>query len=293
MVAILGCFILGFEFVFVAQALDEIMPMHLLSLRFSLSALALTFLRIIGFIKIDLRKTNFVQLIILSVLQPVIYFILETIGINMTSAMEAGIIIATIPVVVTILAFLLLKEHSTILQVLSSTLSICGIILIMVMTGTSGAEGSFLGLLLLSMAVLIYAIYMILVRKVSSIFTPVEITYVMMWFGAIVFNFISIGQHWYNGSINQYFLPLRSNKVLISVIYLGIISTLAFFLGNYLIAKIGASKSAVFANLTTIIAILAGIILRHDHFYWYHAVGTIMIIVGIFGSVSQKNAESA
>ncbi|MCK4259763.1 MAG: DMT family transporter [Halanaerobiales bacterium] len=291
LMAIFSCLIFGLEFVFVAQALEKIQPMHLLGFRFILSVLTLTIFKFLGLIKVNFQKKGLRSLFILSLLQPVIYFILETIGIGKTSATEAGIIIATIPVMVTILTLLFLKESTSLFQIFSSLLSIGGVILITVMAGSSGESSSLFGISLLFLAVFTYAIYMILVRKVSSIFTPVEITYVMMWAGAIVFNVISIAQHFYKGSLNEYFIPLGFSNVLISIFYLGVVSTLGFFLGNYIIANLGASRSAIFANLTTIIAILAGIMIRHDQFYWYHAVGTIMILLGVFGSVNQNKLE--
>lgn len=48
--------IYGFSFFFIAEALIELAPMHLLGYRFAFAALTLTILHLIGLIKIDLRK---------------------------------------------------------------------------------------------------------------------------------------------------------------------------------------------------------------------------------------------
>lgn len=282
---IIVSFIFGLSFTFTAQALDEIAPMHLLGYRFAFAALGLTVLQFTGLIKINFRGKRLGTLMILALFQPVIYFIFETIGIKMTSASEGGMIIATIPVVVTFLSAIFLKERPTIFQVGSIILSVSGVMFIVWMKGTSDTGGNIIGLLFLFGAVIAAGIYNILSRKLSISFMPIEITFMMMWFGAITFNAIAIIQHFAAGEINQYFYPLSNGKVLLSVFYLGILSSIgAFFLVNYMLSRMEASRSAVFSNLTTVVAIIAGVLFRGDSFYWYHAVGSLLIILGVYGT---------
>jgi drug/metabolite transporter (DMT)-like permease len=127
------------------------------------------------------------------------------------------------------------------------------------------------------------SIYNLLSRKLSLNFKPVEITFVMMWSGAIIFNILALMD--YESGIKSYFTPLINSQVLISIIYLGIFSSvLAFFLMNFTLSKITAAQSAVFANLTTIVAILAGVFIRGEDFFWYQIVGGILIIIGVWGT---------
>ena len=53
---------------------------------------------------------------------------------------------------------------------------------------------------------------------------------------------------------------------------------------NYMLSKVEASRSAVFANLVTIVSIMAGVLLLGDPFYWYHFVGSVLIVVGVWGT---------
>jgi len=71
----------------------------------------------------------------------------------------------------------------------------------------------------------------------------------------------------------------------VSIVYLGLISSVVgFFMMNYMLSKVEASRSAVFANLVTIVSIIAGVILLKDPFHWYHLVGSIFIIAGVWGT---------
>lgn len=279
---VLASLIFGFEFFFMAQALDEIQPFQLLAYQFLLSGLTMSVLKWVGLIKVDLRKPGFTTVLILSILQPVLFYILETVGLEMTSTIIAGILMAVIPVVVMVLAIFLLREYPTVIQFAAGILTFLGVVLVTVMAGSEGGEGNLLGLVVLLAAVLIYGYYTVLTRKIFETFTPVEVTYVMMWFGGIVFNLIAIGLSLTSGTLPEYFAPLAQGKVLVAVFYLGVVALAAFFIGNYLIAQIGPARMSVFANLTTIVTVIAGVLLRHDHFYWYHAVGAGMIILGVY-----------
>ncbi|MCG8639230.1 MAG: DMT family transporter, partial [Desulfobacterales bacterium] len=253
--------------------------------RFLLAALTLTLLQFTGIIMINLRNKPLGTLFLLVLFQPIIYFIFATIGVKMTSSSEAGMLIAIIPVVVTIFSVIFLHERPTILQIGSIILSVSGVIFIVWMKGSMGSRGNIWGILVLLVAVIAAGAYNILSRKLSLSFNPVELTFVMMWSGAIVFNCISLFQHWIQGEISLYFNALINTNVLTSILYLGVISSIgAFFLVNFMLSKMEASRSAVFANLTTVVAVMAGVIFRGDPFYWYHALGSVLILLGVYGT---------
>ena len=115
-VAVFTELIFGFSFIFTKGALDYVTPHQLLALRFITAAVVLTLLRILGIIKINLKNRPWGRVLLLALFQPVLYFILETTGVNLTTASEAGLMIALIPVWVTLLAALFLKEIPSPLQ---------------------------------------------------------------------------------------------------------------------------------------------------------------------------------
>jgi len=275
--------IFGFSFLFTKEGLELIQPFHLLAFRFSIAAILLTLLLLFKIIKIDFRNKKIGLLLTLSLVQPCLYFIFETIGIYMTTSSEAGMIIALIPVSVTILASFLLKEKPGVLQVLSILVSVSGVFFITIMQDSVEHQGKILGILCLLAAVLMASIYNILSRKLSIWYKPVEITYAMMWTGAIFFNALALLS--YKGDFSFYLAPLSNTKVLISILYLGILSSVsAFFLMNYTLSKIEAAPAAVFAYFSTIVSILAGVLIRGENFYWYQFIGAVLIIIGVWGT---------
>ena len=275
----------GLSFMFTKTALDVLTPFHLLGLRFTFAAITLTLLYLFKLVKIELKGKNLKPLFLIALFQPVGYFISETMGVNMTSSSEAGMIIALIPVFVVIIGALFLKEQPTFIQMIFIIMSVVGVVFIVLMGGKSGASGNTLGMIILLGAVISAAAYNVLSRKLSLHFNPFEITFVMMWVGAIAFNGTALIQAAQKGEIGSYFAPLANMNVLISIVFLGILSSVAaFLLLNYMLSKMEASTTAVYLNMTTVVSIIAGVIFRSEAFYWYHMVGAIMILAGVWGT---------
>lgn len=286
--------IFGFSFLFTKEALYEIAAFHLLGLRFGSAVILLLILKAFNVIKVDYKEKNVKQLIPIALVQPAAYFSFETFGVKYTNSSEAGVMIAIIPVIVTILAVIFLKEIPSRMQVIFIGISVSGAIFIIIMKSNE-AGSRMIGLMVLLLAVLCASTSNILSRKLSVVFNPLEITFVMMCSGAVFFNGIAILQHLISGNVLYYFEPLSNIKVVSAVLYLGILSSvLAFFLSHFTLSKIEASRSAVFANLSGVISILAGVLIRHEAFYWYQVVGAIMILTGVWGTnyFGSKKLES-
>ncbi|NMM63156.1 DMT family transporter [Clostridium sp. P21] len=283
--ALMTNFIFGLSFLFSKKALGVTDPITLLSFRFLTAFLVMTLLIALRVIKVNYKHKPIEWLIGISFFEPVIYFIFETYGLQRTASSLAGLMIALIPVVVTILAAYLLKEKPTPKQTANIILSVAGVILIVVMGSSDSKESSILGIILLLGAVFSASFFNIISRKISIKFTAFEITYFMMFIGAICFNGISIIKLAVNKKLSFYFAPLKSVTFITSILYLGIISSIiAYFLVNYTLSKMEASRCSVFANISTIVSVTAGVVILNESFYWYHVIGAIMILVGVGGT---------
>lgn len=277
--------IFGLSFLFSKMALAIASPFELLSFRFLTAFLIMSALIVLKIIPINYKDKNIKGLILLGLMQPIVYFIFESYGIMFSSSSQAGLMIALIPICVSIMSTYLLHERPTALQIFYIILSVGGVMFIIIMSGLSSENSTILGTILLLGAVISASIFNILSRKLSLEFTPMELTYSMMGLGTIFFNFVSISNHIINKDIKNYFSPLYNGSFLISIGYLGILSSIiAFFLINYTLSKIEASKSAVLANISTIVSIFAGVIFLKETFKYYHIIGSFMILIGIWGT---------
>lgn len=261
-------------------------PIGLIAYRFLIAYAGFEILRLTGIIKIRLEKRKLVLLSLVALFQPILYFMFETFGLNLTSSSEAGMMIAIIPIFVTIIGSLILKEKPTTVQIVFISISVTGIILIQVFKAGGGLTGSTVGFVLLLMAVLSAAFFNIVSRKASSISTPFEVTYVMMLAGAVAFNIIYLIQLAFENRVGDYLSNLRHVELVLPLVYLGLVASIGgFFLVNYTLGKLPAHVSSIYSNLSTIVAIGAGALILHEQLQFYHYLGSALILIGVYGTI--------
>ncbi len=278
-------FIFGFSFPFTRMALDHIEPLHLLALRFLLATAVMQGLRAVGVIRVELSAHQWKSLLLLGFFQPFLYFICETVGIQLTSASEGGMMVAVIPIFTILFARIFLKEHPTPLQIGAVIMSVLGVLLIGTMQASEALGTNVLGLVILLGAPVAGASFSVLSRHLSQRFRPLEMTFVMMHFGALVFIPASLIQHAVTGQLSLFLQPLRIPQVIGGVAYLGVLSSVAaFFLMNFALSRLVASQISAFPSLTTLVAVTASVALLGEVLSWYHWVGGAMIITGVWGA---------
>ena len=285
-VGILYATIFGFTFMFSKVALEYVRPVGLIAYRFLIAFIALEILRQFKVFKISVNRSKILPLLLVAILQPVLYFIFETYGILKTTSGEAGMMIALIPIFVTLLSAMIIKEKPRLIQFLFIILSVSGVIFIQIMKSSSGLTFELAGFLLLLAAVISAALFNIASRSASKTIRPYELTYFMMLIGALVFNVIYLIQLAMEGSTLKFITNLYHVELLIPILYLGIIASIGgFFLVNFALSRVPAHVSSIYANLSTIVAILAGTFILKEKLFYYHYIGGFMIIIGVYGTV--------
>lgn len=275
-----GNAIFGFSFLFSRLALNVAEPSVLLAVRFLTAFLLMTVLQLTGAVRCDLKGKDIRPLLLLGLWQPVIYFICESYGIKLTSSSFAGILIALIPIAGLVLGAVVLKERPTGLQVFFSALSVAGVIVMTVGDGIGTFQWK--GLLFLLGAVISGACFSVQSRHVADRFTAFERTYVMFGLGSVVFLGMALVQGGTDPAL--WLQPLTSGSFWVSILYLSCVSSVgAFLLLNKALDVLDVTRSLVFANVTTVISVLAGVILLREHFSAVQAVGIVMVIIGVYG----------
>jgi len=287
--AVLGNGIFGFSFMASKIGLQAAKPLVLLGFRFLTAFFVLNLIWLSGREKLHLKGKPVGALLLMGLFQPILYFIFESYGIRWTTSAFSGSMIAMVPVVSMALAALLLKERPGKKQICFALLSVCGVILISV---SGKEEGAVLakGVLMLLLTVLSSAGYHITGRSISGDFTPFERTYVMFAMGSVFYTILMLFV--YRGSLEIEIIgPLRNPSFLGAVFYLAVISSvLAFLALNYAMTYLPVAKSTAFANLTTVISILAGVVFLGEPFGLVSLAGAAMIIAGVYGVNRESQA---
>ena len=105
-------------------------------------------------------------------------------GLNLSSAINSGIIMALNPIMVVILSFFLFKERLTSLKITGITLGAVGAILL-TLKASSHVGDSRLGDLFLFLNALSYAIYLVLAKPLMKKYSPIQVITWVFTFGLI------------------------------------------------------------------------------------------------------------
>lgn len=283
--AALNAVIIGFSFLFVKIALESAAPMDILAWRFAVSFAALSLPVLLGKIRLNFRGRPMHRLLLLATLYPLGFFLFQTYGLQHAASAEAGILNAFTPVLILMMASVFLKESAGGLQWISIGLSTAGVVFIYWMKGSAIDLSNLTGILLLTGSCAAFAGYSVLARSMLKSFRPMELTWWMLGIGCIFFLAVSGIQHASDGTWNELFAPLGDFRFIVSVLYLGILSSLVTaFTANYALSRLQAAKAGVFANLSTVVSIAAGALILGETIEIYHLIGTFMIIAGVWGA---------
>ncbi len=282
--------IFGFSFMFTKIALGSASPLTVIADRYIMAFLGMSVVMIFTKTKIKFTKSIW-KLVLMSLFQPVLYFLFETYGIKMTTSAFSSIMIALIPVVCMVSGIFLLKEVPRPMQYAFTMLSVLGVVIV-ALAGKADGTVTPLGVLLLLGAVLSAATYNITSRKISGEFSALERTYAQTILGLLIFLTIAIFEN--INSPQNLVIHFANPEYSWAIFYLGIVSSvIAFVLLNYANTHLPIAKTTVFSNITTVVSVIAGAIFLNEKFTWQTALATAMIVVGVWGvqALQVKNKE--
>lgn len=294
---ILGNSIFGFSFLFSKTALEMTLPSVMLAVRFATAFLVLNLIVLFGglikkksgepLVAFSLKGKPLKHVFLLGIFQPVIYFCAESYGIEYTSSAFAGTIIAVIPIVGIIFDVIIMKVKVSVKQIICSAASVVGVAITTL--GAENMKSSTIGVLLLLVAVVAGALFYVFSKKAGEYFNPLERTYVMFGMGCVTYVTFALVEC--AGQCDTLILPaVTSLEFWGCILYLAVISSVvAFMILNFGSSYVSVSEASLFANLTTVISIAAGIVIVHESFSMWQIIGAMIIIGSVY--IASVNKE--
>ena len=151
---------------------------------------------------------------------------------------------------------------------------------------------SALGMLFLVLTMLSDTLYYGISHSAAKRFTPFEMTYVMFIVGMVVF--IPVGLI-YAGGLHSPLItgPMHDGGFWAAVLYLGLLSSvLAYGLLNFANSHLSVSETSLFSNVTTVVSVLAGVVLLKEPFSVWQMLGVAVILVCVFVANVSGGKES-
>lgn len=282
----LGNAIFGFSFLFSRLALDITIPSVLIAIRFAVAFIVLNAIVLIGkatgALSFSLKGKPLKDVLILSLFQPVIYFIAENYGILYTSSAYAGILIAVIPIAGVMADVVLMHSKVGKKQIFCAVFSVVGVIITTL--GAKNMTSSVKGTILLLIAVMAGSLFYVFSKRAGEHYSPLERTYVMFGVGSAFYVVLAAVQAY--GSYDRLVVAALAQPMFWGcILYLAVVSSvIAFLLLNFGSSHVSVSQASLFANLSTVISIIAGVAVLHEAFTWQQAVGSAIILGSVYAA---------
>ena len=218
-------------------------------------------------------------LLVLALLSVSLYNTLQYLALQWTSAINVGVVSATMPLAVFFLTWLLGQERVDSWQKSGLLLALIGVLAVV-----SQGEWRILlalqlnpGDLLMLTAVLGFAVYSVLMRRLPP---EIDKLGLLLWlilignFGILPFYLWDIHGHELL-TLDRHTLPILA--------YVGIFpSLLSYYFWNRAVLVGGANQAGMFCNLIALFASLFAVLFLGESLQPYHLVGMLTIFAGIF-----------
>jgi drug/metabolite transporter (DMT)-like permease len=232
-----------------------------------------------------IRKKDRWLLLLSALFNPFLYFLFENYGLKNSTPTISAVIIATIPVFVSIVAYFMLKENLSLINIIGIIVSFLGIG-IMIVNPDFSLNSSIAGVILLSGAVVMAVIYTVLLKRLAHKYSALTILTYQNLIGVVYFLPLFLFFDY------KYFITVRPNGELIySLLCLAVFaSTLAFIFYIMSVKKIGVSRTSVFSNLMPVVTAVFSAIFISEIFTATKITGMAIVIVGVMVAQVKKRA---
>jgi len=234
-------------------------------------------------------KQNYKILTILAILGITAFNTLLYFGLTATTSTNALIINSTVPILVLLMSYFILKQKINSHQSIGILLSTFGVAFLILKADISNVftlnfnQGD----ILIIISSIAWALYSVLIK-----FKPKDLNDFEYFATIVTIGFILLLPFYlYQGySVDKELEVLKNNYLVF--LYISIFASIAsFYLWHYGIDKIGASKTAQFTHLMPIFGIILASIFLEESLEAYHLLGTILIAFGIYLSLFYKRAD--
>jgi len=275
--ALVTIFIWGTAFISTKILLSDFQPIEIIFYRFSIGLLVL-----MAAYPRRLKGTNKKEELMFAaagLCGITLYFMLEKLALTFTAASNVGVIISVAPFFTALLAIWLLDgEKPKASFFIGFITAIIGISLIS-FNGITVFKLNPIGDILAFSAAIVWAVYSILLKKISQFgHNTIQTTRRIFFYGLIILTpLLFLFQ--FEWGLERFAYP--SN--IFNILFLGFgASALCFATWNFAVRTLGAVKTSVYIYLVPVITVVTSVIVLSERITWMSALGTLLTLGGLF-----------
>ncbi len=230
------------------------------------------------FPKVEISKKDYLRLAVCGFFGIALNQVMFFEGLNLTTPINASIIMVGIPILVLIFAHFILHEEITKNKVFGILLGMGGALYLIIQgSGGSFTLGNFLGNFFILINASSYALFLVLVKPLMVKYPPLVIMKWIFTFGLIYVLPVSVGLL---GEPDYARIPF---SIWMSVAYIVIFTTVvAYFLNNYSLKNISSTVNSAYIYLQPFLATAVALITGKDILTWNEVIAAIFIFTGVY-----------
>lgn len=210
------------------------------------------------------------------------------VGLQFTTAINAGLINSAEPVTIVAVAWVMYRDRLTAVQWLGVVLSLLGVTYL-IGQGDLGILLSFqlnIGDIFILGSIVTWAFYAVLLRHV-----PPELDRLNLVFGILVAGAIVVFPFWILENIYYQRTPLVWELVWATGFNAIFASIFAMFWWNHAVQHLGANRAGLFVHLIPVYVVILAMLFLGEEFYRFQAVGISLIAVGLYLTTMLKTKK--
>lgn len=290
MLLVLSAASFGLTWVAGPWATDELPPLAIACLRFTIAAvLLLAFCRARG-IAIPLRRADLPLVLGVTLTSVVVYNILFLYGVRLAAASHGAVIVpGFIPVITLGLARIVFGERVALVRAAGAGLALVGLALVVGPAFAGGAD-ELTGDLMFVGGAVVWSVYAILGRSATTRFHAAAITFLSAALGAAILAVLTLALE--PGGFTAF--GSASLRALAGVVYLGTFGTVLSFVFFYLgVERIGSARASAYSVLIPLFGVAATVTVLGEPIEPVALVGAALVIVGLRLMQSGPRIEGA
>lgn len=251
-------FVWGISFVSTKVILEELPPVSIAFFRQLIAILPLLALMRLSKERLFVPKKDVPAFFVAGLFGIVLYFVFENTGLQYTSAANASMLVAAIPVFALITDSILSKKRMPPLTLALAAVSISGVYLVLFEGGVPDfTSKTFLGNLLVFGAMMSWIVYTFLTRRLGKNYGSLKMTTLQTICSILLF----FPFMWHE--ISSWRFP--SANVMGHLLFLGLFCSAAAYVAYlYGLKELGAVVPSAFLNLIPVVTILTGFVMLGD-----------------------------
>lgn len=221
----------------------------------------------------DLRRM-FVAAIFGVALNQILFFE----GLNLTTPINASIIMVGVPIFVLVMSHFIIKDRITWTKAIGITLGFAGAAYLILRNGDlTFSSSTTLGNIMVMINAASYGLFLVLVKPLMRSYKPITVMKWVFTFGLIFVIPASLKQ------ISEANFAVIPFHIWLSIGYVVIFTTVfAYFLNNYSLRKISASVNSSYIYMQPMITTLVAVLYGKDKLTVVEIVASVLIFIGVY-----------